>query len=91
MCPILSLHLHHSQPITSGRDIGESQVPGALIIVFRIRSERSGERFSGSLKEGRHGIPWKRKPLPHDWVGGTGRSRRATARAYCSMTSRGET
>jgi hypothetical protein len=28
MCPILSLHLPHSQPITSGPNIGEAQYPG---------------------------------------------------------------
>jgi hypothetical protein len=27
MCPILSLHLHHSQPITSGSNIGEAVRP----------------------------------------------------------------
>jgi hypothetical protein len=32
MCPILSLHLHHSQPITNGSNIGEGQLNRMAVV-----------------------------------------------------------
>jgi hypothetical protein len=75
----------------SGIEIVQEVTAGALIKVRRFGGERSGERFSGAPKKWRHRVTWRRKRLPHDWTGGTGQSRWATARAYCSITSRGET
>src|ERR1700682_828585 len=74
-----------------GVEIVEKVTPGALIVVSRSLGKRGGDGFSGPSKKGRPRIPRKRKLLSrHDWRAGTGRSRLAAARAYCSMTSRGE-
>ena len=80
-----------AHPWVLGVEIVQKVASGALIIVGRMYGERGGERFSSPLEKECHRITWRRKGLPyHDWTGGTGRSRLATARAYCSMTSRGE-
>ena len=49
-----------------GVEIVQKVAPGALIIMRRVCSERSGERLSGSLEQGRHRIAWNRESGSHD-------------------------
>src|ERR1700731_4188770 len=62
---------------------------GALVETNRLLVEGSGERLGGALKQSSQWMLEGREPV-HSGMGRAGRICCATARAYCSKTSRGE-
>ena len=62
MCPILSLHLHHSQPITNGSNIGEPQdsTPGTVKPVPVSLVEPVAYQFSVSMFRHLHEEQYRR-------------------------------
>src|ERR1700694_2092530 len=61
----------------------------AIVETNRLLVEGSGERLGGALKRSSHRMLEGREPV-HSGRGRAGRICCATARAYCSKTSRGE-
>src|SRR6266568_317453 len=61
---------------------------GAVVETNRLLVEGSGERLSGALKQSSHRMLEGRESV-HRGIGRAGRICCATARVYCSKTSRG--